>query len=283
MSEIMRFFYDGEPEPQTTEEWEAFMNDPERSRGYPEMPPPQDLTEEQLLQQLKAANTTSTVSTTDLHDDTPPGPDDPPAEDTDPPTVVAVGPDKDATGVPPNTEIWVLFSKRVSGAEMALEGPGGEPVTGESRQADENIAQFLPERPLTAYTHYSVTAFNAQDVAGQVMLAPHSWSFTVGGPDIDPPTVDGSDPAEDETDVPVDTTIRIGFSEAASDVQITVKDSSNATVQGTTAGDNAEWTFTPTAPLAASTVYRVEVSGAKDGSGNVMTSYTWSFTTTGDT
>ncbi|WP_103963418.1 Ig-like domain-containing protein [Nonomuraea solani] len=65
-----------------------------------------------------------------------------------------------------------------------------------------------------------------------------------------------------------------------SDVRITVKDS---TVQGTTASDNAEWTCTPTSPLAASKVYRVEVSGATDGWGNVMTPYTWSFTTAGDT
>lgn len=54
-------------------------------------------------------------------------------------------------------------------------------------------------------------------------------------------------------------------------------------MQGTTASDNAEWTCTPTSPLAASKVYRVEVSGATDGWGNVMTPYTWSFTTAGDT
>ncbi|MFC4008737.1 Ig-like domain-containing protein [Nonomuraea purpurea] len=283
--EVMRFYYEGEPEPQTAEEWEAFMNDPERSRGYPEMLPPQDITEEQLLQELKALNTKSSVSTTDLHDDTPPESGNwlKEYESTDPPTVVAAGPDEDARGVPPNTEIWVVFSKRVIGAEMALEGPGGEPVAGVSRQENEKITQFLPERPLTAYTHYSVTAIGAQDVAGQVMPGPHRWSFTTGGPDTDPPTVEGSDPAEDETNVPVDTAVRIGFDEGASDVQITVKDSSNATVQGTTAGDNAEWTFTPTSPLAASTVYQVEVSGAKDRSGNVMTPYTWSFTTAGDT
>jgi hypothetical protein len=284
MSEKMRFFYEGEPEPQTAEEWEAFMNDPERSRGYPEMLPPQDITEEQLLQELQAVNTKSTVSTTDLHDDTPPGPGDrlDEYESTDPPAVVAAGPDEDATDVPPNTEIWVVFSKRVIGAEMALKGPGGQPVVGVSRQENENIARFLPERPLAAYTHYRATALGAQDAASQVMPGPHSWSFTTGSPDTDPPTVDGTDPAMDETNVPVDTAVTVGFDEAASDVQITVKDSSNATVQGTTAGDNDRWTFTPTSPLAASKVYRVEVSGAKDDSGNVMAPYTWSFTTTGD-
>ncbi|MGW0806315.1 Ig-like domain-containing protein [Nonomuraea sp. NPDC002799] len=283
MSERMRFFYEGEPEPQTAEEWEAFMNDPERSRGYPGMLPAEDITEEQLLEQTSAVNTQSIVDTTDLHETTP-EPGDPPAEDTDPPTVVAAGPAKDATGVPPHTEIWVVFSEQVTEARMALKGPSGEPIAGMSRQENEDIAQFLPEKPLTANTRYTVEVSGAKDAAGNVMPAPHSWSFTTGGPDTDPPTVNGTHPAEDETNMPVDTAVIIGFNEAVSGVQITVKDPSNATVQGTTAGDTAKlrWTFTPASPFTSSTAYRVEVSGAKDRSDNIMEPYTWTFTTAGD-
>ncbi|MEU7853320.1 Ig-like domain-containing protein [Nonomuraea sp. NPDC049141] len=278
MSEEMRFFYEGEPEPQTPEELEAFMNDPERSRGYPGMLPAEDITAEQLLEQTSAVNTQSVVDTTDLPETTP-EPGDPPAEDADPPTVVAAGPNKDATGVPTNTEIWVVFSEQVTQAQMALKGSGGEPIAGVSRQENEDIAQFLPEKPLTANTRYTVEVSGAKDAAGNVMPAPHSWSFTTGAPDTDPPTVDGTDPAADETNVPVDAAVTVGFSEAVSGVQISVKDPSNATVQGTTAGDTTTWTFTPTSPLATSKAYRIEVSGAKDGSGNVMTPYTWTFTT----
>ncbi|WP_333486680.1 Ig-like domain-containing protein [Nonomuraea corallina] len=65
------------------------------------------------------------------------------------------------------------------------------------------------------------------------------------------------------------------------DVQVIIKDPSDTAVQGTLSSDNGNtlWTFTPAAPLAVSTVYRVEVSGAKNDSGNVMAPYTWSFTT----
>jgi hypothetical protein len=282
MSETMRFFYEGEPEPQTAEDREAFMNDSERSRGYPQILPPQDITEEQLLQELKAANTKSTVSTTDLHDDDASPESDywhTQYENTDPPTVVATGPEDEAKGTRPDTEIWVVFSKRVIGAEMALEGPDGKLVAGLSRQENDAIVQFLPNQLLTTYTRYSVTAFGAQDMSGQVMPGPHKSSFITGGPDTDPPIVEGSDPAEDETDVPVDTVISVAFDEEASDVQITVKDASNATVQGTAGRDNTKWTFSPASPLAASKVYRVEISGAKDRSGNIMTPYTWTFTT----
>ncbi|WP_103963419.1 hypothetical protein [Nonomuraea solani] len=45
-----------------------------------EVEPGHDITEEQLLQELQAVNTKSSVSTTDLHDDTPPGPGNRPAQ-----------------------------------------------------------------------------------------------------------------------------------------------------------------------------------------------------------
>ena len=42
-------------------------------------------------------------------------------------------------------------------------------------------------------------------------------------------------------------------------------------------------TFTPSAPLAASTTYTVTVSGARDAAGNVMATTSWSFTTAAST
>ncbi|MFC4005930.1 Ig-like domain-containing protein [Nonomuraea purpurea] len=179
MAEVLRFYYEGEPEPQAPEEWEAFMNDPERSRSYPEPPAPRDITAEELLAQQQAVNTRSIVKTTDLLD-TPPEPSDPPAEDTDPPTVVAAGPDKDATGVPLNTEIWAVFSESVTEAQMALKGPDGRPVAGASRQENADIASFGPEQLLAVNTHYTVEVSGAKDAAGNVMPNPHNWSFTTG-------------------------------------------------------------------------------------------------------
>ena len=54
-----------------------------------------------------------------------------------------------------------------------------------------------------------------------------------------------------------------------------------AAVSGSTSYDSASTTatFTPTAALAASTGYTMTVSGASDVFGNVMSPFSWSFTT----
>ncbi|TXK38583.1 Ig-like domain-containing protein [Nonomuraea sp. C10] len=278
MSEVMRFYYEGEPEPQMSEEWEAFMNDPDRFRGYPALPDPEDITAEELLEQLQAVDTRSVRDSNDPLLSVPPEQIDPPVEDTDPPTAVASGPEKDAAGVHPKAEIWAVFSESVTEARMELKGPDGSPVAGNSQQENEDIAAFLPEQPLAVDTRYTVEVSGAKDAAGNVMSGPHTWSFTTGA---DVPTVSGFEPGRDATDAPPDIKVMMTINEAVTDVQVIIKDPSDTAAQGALSSDNGNtlWTFTPAAPLAVSTVYRVEVSGAKNDSGNVMAPYTWSFTT----
>jgi hypothetical protein len=68
-------------------------------------------------------------------------------------------------------------------------------------------------------------------------------------------------------------------------VAMSLRDPTGATVSGTVSYDGGAQraTFTPSAPLAASTSYTATVSGAADPTGNVMSAVSWSFTTAAGT
>ncbi|MFI7638897.1 LamG-like jellyroll fold domain-containing protein [Nonomuraea sp. NPDC049400] len=104
-------------------------------------------------------------------------------------------------------------------------------------------------------------------------------------PDTTAPRVGITTPPANATDVPTNVQIAAYFSETVSDAAIVVKDAQGAKVAGNASIDteNVILTFAPSAPLATGSVYTAEVSGAKDGAGNVMTPYSWSFTTGGGT
>ncbi|WP_229068355.1 DUF4082 domain-containing protein [Actinoplanes sp. DH11] len=104
--------------------------------------------------------------------------------------------------------------------------------------------------------------------------------FTTTVADTTPPAVTGSSPAAGATGVPAGTTVSATFGEQVQSAALTV--SAGATpVAGTSAYDAASrtLTFTPAAALAVSTAHTVTVSGARDAAGNVMSPYTWTFTT----
>ncbi|SIO28385.1 Ig-like domain-containing protein [Singulisphaera sp. GP187] len=106
--------------------------------------------------------------------------------------------------------------------------------------------------------------------------------FTASGADTTPPTVTAQSPAANASGVSTAATITATFSEAlqAGTVVMTLTGPGGA-VSGSLVYNSATntATFTPAAALAAQTIYVVNVSGAKDMAGNVMTSVSWSFTT----
>ena len=110
------------------------------------------------------------------------------------------------------------------------------------------------------------------------------WSGdTVTIADVIPPTVDGTSPAADATDVPVDTVVTATFSEAMDESTITTSsftlDGVVGSVSYNSGTDTA--TFTPTVGLAYETTYTASLSTAiTDAAGNPLAAeYTWSFTT----
>jgi hypothetical protein len=97
-----------------------------------------------------------------------------------------------------------------------------------------------------------------------------------------PPLVTGRTPASGATDVPTNTTVTATFSEPiqAGSAAIALTGPSGA-VSGTTTYDapSRTATFTPSAALANSAHYTVNVSGATDLSGNTMSPVSWAFDT----
>lgn len=105
-------------------------------------------------------------------------------------------------------------------------------------------------------------------------------------PDVTAPVVASSEPGADARSVPRSSGIRVTFNEPVDEASavVTVERVGGAAITGDVAWSNSSRTvtLTPSAQLAAATSYRVRVSGARDISGNTMSSpTTWTFTTTG--
>ncbi len=106
--------------------------------------------------------------------------------------------------------------------------------------------------------------------------------FTSNAVDTTKPTVTDRQPAAGATNVPVTTGVSATFSEAVQPATIVMTVSSAAgAVAGTSSYDatTRTRTFTPSAALAVSTTYTVNVSGTKDTAGNLMDPVSWTFTT----
>ncbi|MEU4770143.1 DNRLRE domain-containing protein [Actinosynnema sp. NPDC023794] len=99
--------------------------------------------------------------------------------------------------------------------------------------------------------------------------------------DQTPPAVTATGPVDGATGVPVTTTVSATFDEPVSGAQVVLRSPAADVVPGSTStsGDRMTVTFVPAAPLAAASRHTVELSGAADDSGNVMTPHGWSFTT----
>ncbi len=121
-----------------------------------------------------------------------------------------------------------------------------------------------------------------------------SFALSCGGggggggisPDTTPPTVTATTPANGATDVAVNTSISVVFSEVMSSstintITFTLKDGANNPVSGTVGYSGTTATFTPSAALVSSTLYTAKITaGVKDLAGNAMlTDYSWTFTT----
>jgi methionine-rich copper-binding protein CopC len=201
--------------------------------------------------------------------------------DQTPPTITGTRPD--GSGVPVNTAITVTFSEPVWGANIALKDSAGTAVQGTTAlDAAKKVLTFTPAQALRHATTYSVEVNGATDVDG-LEVAPRLWQFTTEV-DVTPPTVTSTEPSADAGNVPLQTAVKVTFSEPVTDTVIGVKDGSGADVPGSVSTDGDKvWTFTPAAPLTWNGTYAVQVSGAKDASGNMMAPHSWSFATVTDT
>ncbi|MFC7585853.1 DNRLRE domain-containing protein [Nonomuraea antimicrobica] len=101
------------------------------------------------------------------------------------------------------------------------------------------------------------------------------------GEDTLGPRVVGVEPANGATDVPLDTKLKVTFSEPVTEAAVALKDAGGVEVPTTATYDSSGTvvTFTPERALTAGTTYTVVLSDAADDWENRMTTYTWSFST----
>jgi methionine-rich copper-binding protein CopC len=240
------------------------------------------------------------------------------APDITPPTVISTNPANNATGVSlskvsptgfaqsviravlnkingtaSGKVITATFSEAmdpltITSSTMTVTGPGVTPVTGLVTYAGPSFAAtFIAVNTLVPNTVYTGTiTTGAKDLAGNALASNYVWSFTTGAaPDITPPTVASTDPANNAIGVALNKNIAVTFSEAMNQstlnaTTLTLKQGSTS-VLGTVTNTSTTATFTPASSLAANTTYTATIStGAKDTAGNALaSSYVWTFTT----
>ena len=208
--------------------------------------------------------------------------------DLTPPTVISVAPPTGALGACPNTVVTATFSKTMNVASINTStftvAPG---VTGTiTHDASNTIFTFTPSSPLAVGTLYSATiTTGAKDLFGNALASNFVWTFTTAANGCNPaPVVISVTPPNASTGVCPNTIVTATFSEAMNVASINAATFTvTPGVTGTITHDasNTIFTFTPSSPLAISTLYSATITtGAKDLFGNALASnFIWTFTT----
>src|SRR5665213_2411034 len=221
------------------------------------------------------------------------------APDTTSPTVISTVPANLAIGVPLNQVVSATFSEAmnaatINSATFTLAGPGATAVAGQVAYASVgNTATFTPTANLVANTLYTATiTTGATDLAGNALAVNYVWTFTTGTTlDTANPIIVSTIPASAATNVSPNQAISATFTKAMNPLTITtatfqLTGPGITSVAGTVSYDPINFiaSFTPTAPLTASSIYTATVTtGATDLAGNPLGTggapNPWSFTT----
>ena len=99
------------------------------------------------------------------------------------PTVIATNPVNGLTGVPTNVVPELIFSEPVRGTSLGSITLDGAPVTAYLNNGvytDDTVVRIAPPALLSSGTLHTIVASGVQDVAGNVLAAPYTLSFTTG-------------------------------------------------------------------------------------------------------
>jgi len=206
------------------------------------------------------------------------------------PTVSSTDPVNGAAGVPINQKIAATFSVAMDATTITSSTftilQGTTPISGFVSYSGIT-AIFAPSTnlmPNTAYTGTITTG--AKDLAGNALANNYVWSFTTGATAIvTPPIVSLTDPANLETNVPLNQKVAATFSKTMDATTITsgtfTLRQGTTSVSGFTSYSGTTAIFAPANNLAPNTVYTATITtGATDLAGNALANnYEWSFTT----
>ncbi len=155
-----------------------------------------------------------------------------------------------------------------------------------THDASNTIFTFTPSSPLAAGTLYSATiTTGVRDLFGNALASNFVWSFTTAANGCNPPpTVVSVTPPNASGTVCPNTIVTATFSEAMNVATINAATFTvSPGVSGTFTHDASStiFTFTPSSPLAAGTLYSATITtGVRDLFGNALASnFVWSFTT----
>jgi hypothetical protein len=217
------------------------------------------------------------------------------AEPCAPPTVLSVTPLAGAVGICPSTVVTATFSEAMNPATVnttTFTLTAGTPpvaVTGVITADPTNkIYTFTPSSPLALDTLYTATVTTgAQNLNGTALASNFVWTFTTSIEPCAPPTVISVTPANG---VCPSTVVTATFSEAMNPATInattfTLTGPGTTPVTGVVTYAASTATFTPSSPLALSTLYTATITtGAQNLNGNALASnYVWTFTTSATT
>ena len=208
-----------------------------------------------------------------------------------PPTVISETPPSGAAGVCPTAVITATFSVAMQPATINATTftvtPG---VIGTiTHDTTNTIFTFTPSSALALSTQYTATiTTGAIDVYGIALASDFVWTFTTSSEACAPPTVLSVTPGNG---VCPSTAVTATFSEAmlASTIispatTFTLTGPGVTPVAGAVTYAASTATFTPTNPLAVSTLYTATITtGAQDLNGDALASNNvWTFTTASD-
>ena len=208
------------------------------------------------------------------------------------PMVSSTGAANGATGLPTNRVSSAVFSEAmnpttINGTTYTLTGPGTTPVAGTVSYSGVT-ATFTPTALLAPNTLFTATiTTGAKDLAGNPLAANYVWSWSTGAlPDTTAPTVTSTGPVNGAVGQPNNRAATAIFSEVMTATTITgttftLTGPGATPVAGVVTYSGVTATFTPNAPLTASTLYTSTVTtGAKDLAANPLAAnYVWTWTT----
>lgn len=209
-----------------------------------------------------------------------------------PPTVLSVTPPAGTVGTCPNMVVTATFSKAmnstsINSSTFTLAGPGASPVTGTvTYDASSNTATFTPATALALSTLYTATiTTGAIDEQGIALASNYVWTFTTGANTCIPTVISVTPPPGSASVCPA-SVVTATFNEAMNPSTIntttfTLTGPGTTAVTGVVTYAASTATFTPSSPLALSTLYTATITtGAQDLFGNSLAnSYVWTFTT----
>ncbi|HET9451033.1 MAG TPA: Ig-like domain-containing protein, partial [Aggregicoccus sp.] len=203
------------------------------------------------------------------------------APDTVAPAITFRSPAPDATDVPTNGFLLVVFNEpmlptTINSASVTLTGESSGVVeAGLSYDFQGHFLSLRPAALLNLGERYTVSLTGLTDPAGNA-LPDTQWSFTVGQTsDLVPPTVSAVSPAADATGVLATSSVTLVFSEVVDPTSLQgleVRDPAGTRLAGRLVYSPASATvvFTPAQLLGSSLRYRVHVDGVRDLVGNAM-------------